>query len=62
MSYGVGHRCSLKLAFLWLWHRPAGVATIGPLAWEPPNAMGAALKKLFFSLDKIFFLLYSYKK
>ena len=27
-----------------LWHRPAAKALIGPLAWEPPYAMGAALK------------------
>ena len=30
---------------LWLWCRPAGAAPIGPLTWEPPYAMGAALKK-----------------
>ena len=35
MSCGVGHRGSLDLAFLWLWHRPAAVAPIRPLAWEP---------------------------
>jgi len=23
-------------ALLWLWHRPASVAPIQPLAWEPP--------------------------
>ena len=28
---------------LWLWCRPAAVAPMGPLAWEPPDAMGAAL-------------------
>ena len=27
---------------LWLWRRPAATAPIGPLAWEPPHAMGAA--------------------
>ena len=32
------------LALLWFWHRPAAVAPIRPLAWEPPYAMGAALK------------------
>ena len=32
------------LTLLWLWCRPAAVALIGPLAWEPPYAMGAALK------------------
>ena len=42
---GVGRRCSLDLALLWLWHRPAAMAPIGPLAWEPPCATGAALKK-----------------
>ena len=30
---------------LWLWCRPAAAAPIGPLAWEPPYAVGAALKK-----------------
>ena len=32
------------LALLWLWHRPAAVSLIGPLAWELPYATGAALK------------------
>ena len=45
MSCGVGHRRSLDPALLWLWHRPAAVAPIGPLAWELPYAMGVALKK-----------------
>ena len=31
-------------ALLWLWCRPAAVAPIQPLAWEPPYASGAALK------------------
>ena len=43
MSGGVGRRHSSDLAFLWLWHRPA-TALIGPLAWEPPFAMGMAVK------------------
>ena len=30
---------------LWLWCRLAAVATIRPLAWEPPYAMSVALKK-----------------
>ena len=30
---------------LWLWRRPAATVLIGPLAWEPPYALGAALKK-----------------
>ena len=45
MSSGVGHRCGSDLALLWLWHRPVAVTRIQPLAWEPPYAMGAALKK-----------------
>ena len=28
---------------MWLWRRP--VAAAQPLAWEPPYAMGVALKK-----------------
>ena len=30
---------------LWLWHRPAAAALIRPLAWEPPYAESAALKR-----------------
>ena len=41
----VGSRLSLDPASLWLWHRPAAVALIGPLAWEHPYALGAALKR-----------------
>ena len=32
-------------AWLWLWCRPAAVAPIRPVAWEPPYATGAALKR-----------------
>ena len=32
-------------AWLWLWCRLAASAPTGPLAWKPPYAMGAALKK-----------------
>jgi len=45
VSYSVGHRCSLALALLWLWHRQAATALIQPLAWELPNAAGVALKR-----------------
>ena len=31
-------------AWLWLWGRPAAVALIRPVAWEPPYAKDAALK------------------
>ena len=44
VSCGIDRRCGLDLALLWLWHRPAATAPIRPLAWEPPYAMGAALK------------------
>ena len=43
MSCGIGH--GLDLALLWLWCRPAATALIRPLAWEPPYAAGAALKR-----------------
>ena len=41
---GVSRRCGLDPALLWRWCRPAAVAWIGPLAWEPPCAAGVALK------------------
>ena len=44
MSYGVGHIRSSDPVLLWLWCRPAVVPLIRPLAWEPPNAVSAALK------------------
>ena len=45
MSCGVGCRHGLDLALLWPWLRPAATAPIRLLAWEPPYAAGAALKK-----------------
>ena len=45
MSCGVGHRHSSDPTLLWLWRRPAAATPIGPLAWELPYAMSAALKK-----------------
>ena len=42
MSCGAGHRFGSDLALLW--RRPAAVALIGPLAWEPPYASGVLLK------------------
>ena len=42
MSCGVGHRRGLDPALLQLWCRPAAVALIQPLAWEPPYTTGAA--------------------
>ena len=42
---GVGCRCGWDLALLWLWRWQAAAAQIQPLAWEPPYAEDAALKK-----------------
>ena len=45
MSCGVGRRHGLNPVLLWLWRRPVAIALIQPLAWEPPYAAGAALKR-----------------
>jgi len=45
MSCGVGRRPGSNLALLWLWRRPVTTAPIRPLAWEPPYAASAALKR-----------------
>ena len=45
MSCGVGRRHGSDLTLLWLRCRPAAAAPIRPLAWEPPYATGAALKR-----------------
>ena len=38
-------RCGSDPMLLWLWCRLAAAAPTGPLAWEPPYASGATLKK-----------------
>ena len=45
MSCGVGCRRGSDLALQWLWRRPVATDLTGPLAWEPPRATGAAIKK-----------------
>ena len=45
VSCGVGGRCGSDSTLLWFWCRLASTAPIGPPAWEPPYATGAALKK-----------------
>ena len=45
MSCGIGRRCSSDLALLWLWSRLAATAPVQPLAWDPPYAVGVALKR-----------------
>ena len=41
----VGRRRGLDPVLLWLWHRLEATAAIRCLSWEPPCAVGAALKK-----------------
>ena len=55
MSCGVGHRCGLNPVWLWLWLwcRLMAIALIQSLAWEPPYAVGVALKRQ--KTNKIFF-------
>ena len=49
-GYGIAMRCSvgrrrgLDPVMLWLWHGPAALAPVQPLAQEHPHASGAALK------------------
>ena len=45
MSCGVGHRHGSDPTLLWLWCRLAATALIRLLAWEPPYAVGVALKR-----------------
>ena len=45
MSCGLSDRCGLDLVLPWLWRRPAAAAPIPPLAWDPPYASAAALKR-----------------
>ena len=42
MSCGVACRCGSDL--VWLWRRLAATALIQPVPWEPPYAVGSALK------------------
>jgi len=44
VSCGVGCRCGLDPALLWLWRRLAATAPIRPLDWERAYAAGAALE------------------
>ena len=45
MSCDIGRRRSSDPPLLWLWCKPVATAPIRPLAWEPPYAMGAVLKR-----------------
>ena len=44
LSCSVAHRRGSDPEWLWLWYRPATIALIRLLAWEPPYATGVALK------------------
>ena len=44
VSCSVGRRRDSDPTLLWLWQRPATVASILPLAWELPYAVSVALK------------------
>ena len=44
-------------AQIWLWCRPATVARIRPLAWEPPYATGPQKTKIIIIISIIFPLL-----
>ena len=45
MSCDVGQRCGSDQMLPWLWCRPAAVAPIGLLAWDPPYAADASIKR-----------------
>ena len=45
MSCGKRCRRGWDPMLLWLWRRPVATALIEPLAWEPPYAVDAALKR-----------------
>ena len=45
LSCDVARRCGSDLALMWPWCRLAATVLIRPLAWEPPYALGAALKR-----------------
>ena len=44
MGCGVGRGRGSDPGLLWLWHRPAATPPIQPILWEPPYAVGVALK------------------
>ena len=37
--------CGSDLVLLWLWYRLTAITPNGPLSWEPPYAIGVALKR-----------------
>ena len=61
MSCGVGHGRGSDLMLLWLWCRPAAVAPIRPVGWEPPYATGAPRphKKIDTTLENLQVIFFS---
>ena len=49
----MGCRCGSDPVLLWLWCTSAATALIRPLAWEPPYAEGAALKKIIIGVPVV---------
>ena len=45
MNCSIGCKCGSDLTLLWLWRRPAAVALIRLLAWEPPMCHQCGPKK-----------------
>ena len=45
VSCGVGQKLDLDPPLLWLWCSLAATAPIRPRAWEPPYAVGVALRR-----------------
>ena len=56
MRCGVVHRGGLDPVLLWPWHGPVATAPMGPPAWEPPCAVGAAQEMAKKDKKKIFFV------
>ena len=50
------HRSQMWLRSTLLWRRLAAIDLIQPLAWEPPYASLAALKKIKIKKNKLFFI------
>ena len=45
MSYSVGCRCGSDSTLLWLWCSYSSYSSNSPSSWEPPHAVGVALKR-----------------
>ena len=60
MSCGGDRRLRSDPVLVWLWCRPAAIAAIRPLGWEPLYATGVALKskKKRSELDRRYYISY----